>query len=47
MKNKNKNLSKALDLLVESEADLSTIFDDGGLIQQLTKNVVERALHAP
>ena len=46
MKNNNKNLSKALDLLVESEADLSTIFDDGGLIQQLTKNVVERALHA-
>ena len=32
MKNKNKNLSKAWDWLVASEADLSTIFDEGGFV---------------
>lgn len=46
MKNKeqNKALDQALDLIVESGADLSNLFKSDGLLKQLTKGLVERAL---
>ncbi|MCP4653353.1 MAG: IS256 family transposase [Candidatus Omnitrophica bacterium] len=43
---KNDNLSKALDLIAESEADLSNLFKEDGLLNRLTKGLVERALQA-
>ena len=39
-------LSKAMDLIVESGADLKTLFDQDGLLKKLTKSLVERALQA-
>lgn len=44
--NQNEALSKALDLIVESGADLSSLFKQDGLLKQLTKGLVERALQA-
>lgn len=46
MKNKeqNKALDQALDLIVESGADLSNLFKSDGVLKQLTKGLVERAL---
>ncbi len=40
----NKALDQALDLIVESGADLSNLFKSDGLLKQLTKVLVERAL---
>lgn len=37
-------LSQAMDLIVESGADLKKLFDQDGLLKQLTKSLVERAL---
>jgi putative transposase len=39
-------LSHAMDLIVESGADLKTLFDQDGLLKKLTKSLVERALQA-
>lgn len=39
-------LSQAMDLIVESGADLKTLFDEEGLLKKLTKSLVERALNA-
>lgn len=39
-------LSQAMDLIVESGADLKTLFDEDGLLKKLTKSLVERALNA-
>ena len=39
-------LSQAMDLIVQSGADLKTLFDQDGLLKQLTKSLVERALQA-
>lgn len=39
-------ISKAMDLIVESGADLNTLFDQDGLLKKLTKSLVERALNA-
>lgn len=39
-------LSQAMDLIVESGADLKTLFDQDGLLKKLTKSLVERALNA-
>ncbi len=39
-------LAKAMDLIVESGADLKTLFDQDGLLKKLTKSLVERALQA-
>ena len=41
-----KVLDKAMDLIIESGADLQSMFKEGGLLKQLTKNLVERALKA-
>ena len=46
MDTKHDNLSKALDLIVESGTDLSTLFKEEGLLKRLTKGLVERALQA-
>jgi putative transposase len=35
-----------MDIIIKSGADLSTMFEEGGLLKQLTKNLVERALEA-
>ena len=35
-----------MDLIVESGADLKTLFDQDGLLKKLTKSLVERALNA-
>ena len=39
-------LSQAMDLIVESGADLKTLFNEDGLLKKLTKSLVERALNA-
>lgn len=39
-------LSQAMDLIVESGADLKTLFEQDGLLKKLTKSLVERALNA-
>jgi len=39
-------ISKAIDLLIESGIDLSTLFDQGGLLKQLSKRLVEKALQS-
>lgn len=39
-------LAKAMDLIVESGANLKTLFDQDGLLKKLTKSLVERALQA-
>ena len=41
-----KALDQAMDLIINSGADLSSMFKEGGLLKQLTKNLVERALKA-
>ena len=44
--NQDELLSQAMDLIVESGADLKTLFDQDGLLKKLTKYLVERALNA-
>lgn len=44
--NQDELLSQAMDLIVESGADLKTLFDQDGLLKKLTKSLVERALNA-
>jgi len=39
-------ISKAVDLLVENGVDLSTALQEGGLLRQLTKRLIEKALNA-
>ena len=47
MKKKNKDsISQAIDLLIEEGADITNLFDEGGLLKQLTKRLVERALQS-
>ena len=46
-KNKDKEaISAAIDLLVKEGVDLSTVLSEGGLLKQLTKRLVERALES-
>ncbi len=46
-KNKDKEaISEAIDLLVNKGVDLSTVLSEGGLLKQLTKRLVERALES-
>ena len=40
----NNNLEQALDLIANSEVNLSNIFKQDGILKQLTKALVERAL---
>jgi transposase-like protein len=44
--NQEELLSQAMDMIVESGADLKTLFDQDGLLKKLTKSLVERALNA-
>lgn len=46
MSKANKALNQAVDLLIENEADLSTILKEGGLLKELTKRLVEKALES-
>ncbi|WP_342265380.1 IS256 family transposase [Cardinium endosymbiont of Philonthus spinipes] len=39
-------ISKAIDVLVDSGVDLSTLFDQDGLLKQLSKRLVEKALES-
>ena len=46
-KNKDKEaISAAIDLLVNKGIDLSSVLSEGGLLKQLTKQLVERALES-
>ena len=42
----NTNLEKALDLIADSDVNLSDMFKQDGILKQLTKGLVERALQA-
>lgn len=42
----NQKVKEAVDLLVSNERDMSTILKEGGLIKQLTKALLEKALEA-
>src|SRR4051812_44497884 len=47
MKKKDKDgISQAIDLLIEEGADISNLFEEGGLLKQLTKRLVEKALQS-
>ena len=37
---------KAIEVLIDSGVDLSTLFDQGGLLKQLIKRLVEKALES-
>lgn len=39
-------ISQAVDVLIDSGVDLSTLFDEGGLLKQLSKRLVEKALES-
>ncbi|UWW96525.1 MAG: transposase [Candidatus Cardinium sp.] len=39
-------ISKAIDVLLDSGVDLSTLFDQGSLLKQLSKRLVEKALES-
>lgn len=43
---KNKKINEAIDLLVKGGADLKTVLSRNGLIKELTKGILERALQA-
>ena len=40
----NEAISAAIDLLVSKDVDLSNVLSEGGLLKQLTKRLVEKAL---
>ena len=42
----NRKVKEAVDLLLSNEQDMSTILQEGGLIKQLTKALLEKALEA-
>jgi hypothetical protein len=47
MKKKNQpqdGISRAIDVLIQEGVDLSTLFEQGGLLKQLSKRLVEKAL---
>lgn len=46
MSKTNKAINQAVDLLIENEADVSTILQEGGLLKELTKRLVEKALQS-
>jgi len=39
-------ISKAIEVLIDSGVDLSTLFDQGGLLKQLSQRLVEKALES-
>ena len=41
---KTEKLNAAIDMLIESDGDLSTVLGKEGLIKQLSKRILERAL---
>ncbi|BET37816.1 hypothetical protein [Spiroplasma ixodetis] len=43
--NNNDPISKAVDLLLENNEDLTTVFKEGGLYKELTKRLVEKMLN--
>lgn len=43
---KNKKINEAIDLLIEGGADLKAVLKRDGLIKELTKSILERALQA-
>ena len=45
-KEKNRKINEAIDLLVEGGADLKTVLSQNGLIKELTKGILERAMQA-
>jgi transposase-like protein len=42
----NDAMNQAIDLLINSDTDISTIFKEDGLLKQLTKRIVEKALQS-
>lgn len=42
----NEAISAAIDLLVSKDVDLSNVLSEGGLLKQLTKRLVEKALQS-
>jgi putative transposase len=42
----NEKLNAAIDMLIESDSDLSTVLGKEGLIKQLSKRILEHALEA-
>ncbi len=42
----NEAINQAIDLLIDNDTDISTIFKEDGLLKQLTKRLVEKALQS-
>lgn len=45
-KENNEAINQAIDLLIDNDTDVTTLFKGGGLLSQLTKRLVERALQS-
>jgi putative transposase len=45
-KKTNEAINQAIDLLIDNDIDMSTLFKEDGLLKQLTKRLVEKALHS-
>ena len=42
----NEAMDQAIDLLINNDTDVSTLFKEDGLLKELTKRLVERALQS-
>nr|WP_250312276.1 transposase [Rickettsia endosymbiont of Oedothorax gibbosus] len=42
----NEAMNQAIDLLINNDTDISTLFKEDGLLKQLTKRLVEKALQS-
>lgn len=45
-RNDNTSLTQAVDLLINNETDLTNFFEEGGLLKQLTKRLLEKVLQS-
>ncbi|WP_341751647.1 transposase [Candidatus Tisiphia endosymbiont of Piscicola geometra] len=45
-KKTNESIKQAVDLLIDNDTDVSTILKEGGLLKELTKRLIEKALQS-
>ncbi|WP_341759803.1 hypothetical protein [Candidatus Tisiphia endosymbiont of Ptychoptera albimana] len=45
-KKTSESINQAVDLLIDNNTDVSTILKEGGLLKELTKRLIEKALQS-
>ncbi|BFD45825.1 MAG: hypothetical protein DMENIID0002_05740 [Rickettsia endosymbiont of Sergentomyia squamirostris] len=45
-KKTNESIKQAVDLLIDNDTDVNTILKEGGLLKELTKRLIEKALQS-